>query len=98
MRAPVYIGDEVTGAGLHLAGVRVVTPAPGTERAALERARREADLVLLSTEVAAALPPALVEHAGAADQPLLVVVPDIRGRVPLPDPEAGLRRQLGIAE
>ena len=98
MRAPVYLGDELTGAGLHLAGARVVTPAPGTEREAFDRARRESELVLLSTEVAAALPAPLVARARAADAPLVVVVPDVRGRAPLADPETSLRKQLGIAE
>jgi len=97
MRANIiFIGDEVAAAGFRLAGVRVAVPQPGEEAATLADARETADLVLIGAEVAARLPQALVRDAVAATAPLVLVVPDVRGRVTLPDAAAILRGQLGV--
>lgn len=97
MRANVvFIGGEVAAAGFRLAGVRVAVPEPGEEAATLASARETADLVLLGAEVAERLPSAMVRDAVAATTPLVLVVPDVRGRVALPDAAAILRRQLGV--
>ena len=96
MSTPIYIGDEVTGAGFRLAGARVVVPEPDGEAAALADARAGAPLVLVSAAVAARIAPAQVAEAIGALAPLVLVVPDIRGEAPLPDIAARLRRQLGL--
>ncbi len=61
MAALIYLGDEVSAAGWRLAGATVRAPAPGEETAALDAARAQAALVLVSAAVAAA-----VGRAGAA--------------------------------
>jgi len=96
MAGITFIGDEVAAAGFRLAGVRVSVPQAGEEAAALAEARETADLVLIGAEVAARLPQAMVRNAVAAPVPLVLVVPDVRGRVTLPDPAAILRGQLGV--
>ncbi len=96
MQLPIYIGDEVSGAGYRLAGARVQIPEPGRALAALDAARATAPLVLVSVAVAAEIPAAALAAALAAVAPLTLVVPDpVRG-APMPDLAARLRAQLGM--
>jgi vacuolar-type H+-ATPase subunit F/Vma7 len=98
MTAPIalaYVGDAVSGAGFRLAGARVFSPEPGQERAALAQACAAAQVVLISGEVAAALPRAELEAAQAALQPLLAIVPERDSVSPL-DPAERVRAQLGL--
>jgi vacuolar-type H+-ATPase subunit F/Vma7 len=94
--AAVYLGDEVSGAGWRLAGATVRTPSAGDEVAALAWAREHAPLVLMSSAVAAAIGEATLRAASAALAPLVLIVPDLHGAVPLPDLAARLRTQLGL--
>ncbi len=95
MQRPVYLGDETSAAGYRLAGARVRTPAGGEEAAALAWARACAPLVLVSAAVAAGIGAATLRSALQARQPLLLLVPDPTGSVPLPDLAERLRAQLG---
>lgn len=94
----VFIGDEVSAAGLRLAGLRCLTPAPERLRAAFEQARGEAGLVLISAACAAQLPEALLAGALREQRPLTLVIADLRDQMAPPDLAAALRRQLGMAE
>jgi vacuolar-type H+-ATPase subunit F/Vma7 len=94
--AAVYLGDEVSAAGWRLAGASVRTPALGDEAAALAWARAQAPLVLVSSAVAAAIGEATLRAALSALAPLVLIVPDLHGAVPLPDLAARLRTQLGL--
>lgn len=96
MTAAIYLGDEVSAAGYRLAGARVRTPLAGEEAAALGWACAEAALVLVSAAVAAAIGEALLRAALSAPAPLVLIVPDREGQVPLPDLAARLRHQLGM--
>ena len=96
MRAPVYIGDEVTAAGYCLAGAQVRVPESGEATTALEDARANSPLVLVSAPVAAKIEPARLRTALLALSPLVLIVPDAQGEVPLPDLAARLRGQLGM--
>jgi len=96
MPAPIYIGDEVSAAGFRLAGARVAVPDEGAEAAALADARAAAPLVLVCAAVAARIPESAMAQALAALAPLTLIVPDLRGEVPVPDVAAMLRRQLGM--
>ena len=96
MTAPIFLGDEVSAAGYRLAGVRVRTPAPGEGAAALAEACAEAPLVLVSSAVAAGIGERTLRAALSALAPLVVVVPDLEGDVPVPDLAARLRAQLGL--
>lgn len=96
MGAPVYLGDEVSAAGWRLAGATVRTPRPGEEATALAWALAQAPLVLVSATVAAGIAAPVLRAALLALAPLVQVVPDRDGRVPLPDLAARLREQLGL--
>ncbi len=96
MAAPVYLGDEVSAAGYRLAGALVRTPHAGEEVAALAWARSQAPLVLLSSAVAAGIGDAVLRAALSTLAPLVLIVPDSQGDVPLPDLAARLRGQLGL--
>ena len=102
MGAPWFIGDEVTAAGMRLAGAQVHVPSQGADAgeltALLHQARAAAELVLLGADVAAALPAAERERALAATSPLTVIVPDVRGQAPLPDLEQRVRTILGVEQ
>ena len=96
MAAPIYLGDEVSAAGYRLAGALVQTPAAREAADALARARAQAPLVLVSATVAAAVPERALRAALAAPAPLVLIVPDLLGQVPMPDLAARLRTQLGL--
>lgn len=96
MPAPVYLGDEVSGAGWRLAGASVQTPGAGDETAALAAACTLAPLVLVSARVARAVAAPALQRALLALAPLVLVVPDLQGGAPPPDLAARLRAQLGL--
>jgi vacuolar-type H+-ATPase subunit F/Vma7 len=96
MTAPIYLGDEVSAAGYRLAGALVCTPSAGEDAAALQWACSQAPLVLVSAAVAARVDEAVMRERLSALAPLVLVVPDARGMVPLPDLAARLRGQLGL--
>ena len=96
MGVPVYMGDKMSAAGWRLAGAAVRTPRRGEEAAALAWACTQAPLVLVSAAVAAGIAAPLLRTALLGLSPLVLVVPDREGRVPLPDLAARLREQLGL--
>jgi vacuolar-type H+-ATPase subunit F/Vma7 len=91
-----YIGDEIGAAGWRLAGAVVHVPAAGAERGALDEARRQAELVLVASDVAARIEAPTLLAAVAALAPLVLVVPDTQGCVAAPDFATRLRVQLGL--
>lgn len=95
---PIFIGDEVSAAGFRLAGARIRVPSPGEESAALTWACEQADLVLLTAEIASSLPAEMLGGVLRSTRPLVLVVPDLRERLAPPDLAAALRHQLGVAE
>ncbi len=98
MSAPVYIGDEVSASGYRLAGLRVRVPAADRVMDAVNAACDEAPLVLISAALAQQLPAAQLQPLLARITPLVVVVPDVRGRGRLVDLATRLRQQLGVLE
>jgi len=96
MGLPLYLGDEVSAAGYRLAGALVRTPLLGEETAALAWALARAPLVLVSAAVAAGIDAGAMRAALSAPAPLVLIVPELHGEVPLPDLAARLRAQLGL--
>ncbi len=96
MSAALYLGDEVSAAGYRLAGARVRTPRAGEESAALGWARSHSPLVLVSAAVAAGITDSVLREALSAPAPLVLIVPDLQGKVALPDLATRLRAQLGL--
>ena len=98
MSIPCYIGDEVSAAGFRLAGARTIVPSAGEEAAALASARESATLVLIAADVATRIAARDLAFAQAALAPLTLIVPDLRGEIPMPDLTTRLRGQLGLEE
>lgn len=90
---PVFIGDEHTAIGFRLAGLDVQTDSAGWDEA-LERA----PFVIITAEMAAALPPGVVEAAIRRSDPPVALIPDIRGRSAPADPADRVRRVLGVVD
>ena len=92
------LADEVTAAGFRLAGVDVHVPDGAELVQRFERLCEEAQLVLVTAELAGRLPPAVLRRQQQTPRTLVLVIADARGRC---EPEAlgtALRRQLGMAE
>ena len=92
------LADEVTAAGFRLAGVEVHVPDDGDLARRFQRLCEEAQLVLVTAELAERLPAGLLRRQQRASRALVLVIGDARGRR---EPEALgaiLRRQLGMAE
>jgi len=98
MTIPVYIGDAVSAAGYRLAGLRTHVPGTVDINMEIEQACHEAPLVLLGADIASQLPAADLDRLLSRVTPAVVVVPDVRGKAPLPDLVSRLRRQLGVLE
>ena len=96
MPAPVFIGDEITAVGFRLAGATVRVPDQARVQDVFERARREADLVLITAEYARELPPMFLEETLRAVRPLVLVIPDARGNEAPPDMARRMRAALGL--
>ena len=97
MRAPIYIGDEVTAAGYRLAGAQVRVPAEGEATAAFDEARAHvAAGARLRGGRGEDRRRRCCARALMALAPLVLIVPDAQGEVPLPDLAARLRGQLGM--
>lgn len=101
-----FIGDALTGAGFRLAGASVHQPDPTEIPALFERlagvsasgssSESATDLILMTPEAAASLPAGRLGEIQRRGRPLVLVVPDVRGRHPAPDLVAALHRQLGL--
>ncbi len=97
MSAPIVIADEITAAGYRLAGARTVVPDdPRSLAREFDRAVDDCELLLITAELARALPAARLAEALVASRPLLVVVPDAGSRVEPPSLEHELRSALGV--
>jgi vacuolar-type H+-ATPase subunit F/Vma7 len=79
-----------------LAGARTVVGRAETLAADFAAAREASALVMITAEFAAQLPPAMLERALLASDPLTLVIVDSRGRTPLPDLATRTRRILGV--
>lgn len=98
MSIPIFIGDEISASAYRLAGIEVRTPAPHELTATLQRVSAEFDLVLITAQYAQHLPREQLAKTQARLRPLLLVVPDVREQVPVPDFAKALRSQLGVEE
>lgn len=93
-----YVGDAVSAAGFRLAGASTFSPTAGEEAAALAQARQAADVLLLSDEVAAALPREELGALLTATAPLVAIVPRAGAAPSANDPAERVRAQLGLEE
>lgn len=93
-----FVGDALTALGFRLAGIECYCPTAAETPALFRDLRERVQLIVLTAESAAALPPGLLRKAEAAERPLVLVIADVCGRVHPADRADLVRRQLGIAE
>jgi len=98
MDACALIGDELTAAGFRLAGFDVYVPAPEEATTCFEKLLEKMELLIITAEIAQTIPDELLHQAAIHSQPLILVIPDVRGRTQPTDLAADLRQQLGMAE
>ena len=93
----LYLGDEVTAAGLRLAGVETRAVMAGDAASALREAlAADHECVLLSGSLVEFLPESLLRDALDARETLFAVVADVLGRGATPDVAHEVRDALGI--
>jgi len=93
----VFIGDEVTGAGYRLAGLRAVAAGPDEASEALASAREDAALILIGAGSAGGIDGDELERVQRQGAPPVVVVPDAQGGEP-PDLAAVINRAFGLEQ
>jgi vacuolar-type H+-ATPase subunit F/Vma7 len=92
----IFIGDALTAAGFRLAGVETRVPASAALAGAVDTARGQCRVLVMTTALHATLPPPLARALELGDAPLLALVPDVQAQVPVADLEVEARRALGI--
>ena len=92
-----FLGDEITGSGFRLIGMRLHTASPDSIGATLMRLREESDLVLITAEYASWLLPETLDDCLRAGEPPVVIVPDVAGSTMPAEIAARVRMALGIA-
>jgi vacuolar-type H+-ATPase subunit F/Vma7 len=90
------IADELTAVGWGLAGARVFLATEKNIESCFQAAREEAELILITAELASLLPRAALQTALHAFPPLTLVMADLRGRREPPDLALEARRALGV--
>lgn len=96
MSVPVFIGDELTGAGFRLAGLKVFEADAARLEADFRQALNEAPLVIVTTRVVESLPKSLVRSAVRRARPPVAIIPEAVGGPPMPDVEREVRAALGV--
>jgi len=96
MRDAVFIGDDITALGFRLAGVETHTPDPDEVAALVGGLRETTQVIVMTPEMFAALPPRLAQELSDSEAPLLSIVADARATRPVPDIERDVKRVLGI--
>jgi len=92
----LFIGDEISAAGFRLAGLDVFVPESGEEKYVLEKINENTDFIIITAQVAAAVPQPTMNHLMQMDKPLLLVITDMRNYLASPDLALSLRGQLGM--
>ena len=93
----VVIADEVSALGWRLAGAQTLIAAEQSVTERFAEARHDADLILITADLARHLPDPVLEAALLAEKPLLVVIAGVAGGSEPPDVEKEVQRVLGIA-
>ncbi len=96
MKETAFIGDELTGAGFRLSGIRVHIADPEQPEELFQQVLSEAGFVILTHEVANRLPPAGLQAAVARARPPVAIVPAVASAEPGPDLAREVRITLGM--
>lgn len=98
MSVAEFIGDEVSAAGFRLCGIDVHITDGSDVIALIDKARERASLVLVSSSAVQDLNAAELDALLAGIEPVVVVVPDVRGLHEIPDIVPRIHQQLGMLE
>ena len=98
MSVAEFIGDEVSAAGYRLCGIDVRITDGGDVISLIRRASERASLVLVSSSAVQDLNSAELDALLAGIEPVVLVVPDVRGLHEIPDIVSRVHRQLGMLE
>jgi vacuolar-type H+-ATPase subunit F/Vma7 len=93
----IVMADELDTLGWRLAGAQPLIATAASVEACFATARREADLILITAELARHLPPSVLDAALLAEKPLIAVIPALPDGEEPPDLGQQVRRVLGIA-
>jgi len=92
----VLMADRITALGFRLAGLRVIEARQGEEPVQFREALQGADLVLLSAQVARALPSGQLRAAMEGGDPPVHIVPTLPSVQPDTSVREQCRRALGV--
>lgn len=93
----IVIADEVSGLGWRVIGARVLLPDASSALECFHDALRSADMVLITTEYARAIPAVELSAALIGFEPLVLEIADLRHIHEPPEIEHEVRRALGVA-
>jgi vacuolar-type H+-ATPase subunit F/Vma7 len=93
----VVIADEITALGWRLTGAQIQLPDARTVGQCFTIALRDADLLLISAQLAASVPAAQLQDALRSQRPLVLVIADLQHQCEPPDVQDEVRRALGVA-
>ena len=90
------IAEELTSLGWGLTGARILLATSDNIESCFATAQQEADVIVLTAELAALLPEAALQAALHAFPPLTLVIADLRRQQEPPDLAWEARRALGV--
>lgn len=93
----VIISDELNALGWRLAGAQPLIADEHSVPERLAEARRGADLVLITADLAKRLPDSVLNAALLAEKPLIAVISGLPSGSEPPDLEQQVKHVLGIA-
>jgi len=91
------MADELSALGWRLAGAQPLIAAPDSVQERFTAAARDADLILITADLAKCLPQAVFDAALLAEKPLIAVIPALPNGSEPPDLGQQVKRVLGIA-
>jgi vacuolar-type H+-ATPase subunit F/Vma7 len=93
----IILSDELSALGWRLAGAQPLIADEHSVQERLAEARRGADLVLITADLAKRLPDSVLSAALLAEKPLMAVIGGLASGSEPPDLEQAVRHVLGIA-
>jgi vacuolar-type H+-ATPase subunit F/Vma7 len=93
----VVIADELSALGWRMAGGQSLIAAQSTVQECFAEARRDADIILITADLAWQLPKAVLDAALLADRPLIAFIPGLPSGGEPPDLDQEVKHVLGIA-
>jgi vacuolar-type H+-ATPase subunit F/Vma7 len=92
----VIISNEVSALGWRLAGAQPLIADERSVQKGLAEARRDADLILITADLAKHLPDSVLNAALLAEKPLIAVIPGLPSCSEPPDLEQEVKHVLGM--